>query len=81
MVSATSWPVEAEREDTGIDAGSDVTGGIARGGPRVININGGVKFTDKFEMHVVDFKGGVDQVREVFEDMLLRTLNSGASVQ
>ena len=62
-------------------AGSNITGGIARGGPRVININGGVKFTDRFDMHVTNFKGGVDQVQEAFENMLLRTLQSGASVQ
>jgi|GEM_PF-4400997 len=63
------------------DMGADLPGRIAAGGPRVININGGVKFTDKFDMHVTDFKGGVEQVREAFQDMLLRVLNSGASVQ
>jgi len=62
-------------------AGMDIAGGIAQGGPRVININGGVKFTDKFEMHVTEFKGGVKQVEEAFQDLLLRVLNSGASVQ
>lgn len=68
--------------DDGNDAGGeDIAGGIARGGPRIININGGVKFTDKFEMHVTEFKGGVEQVEEVFQDMLLRLLHSGASVQ
>lgn len=61
--------------------GEDVTGGIARGGPRVININGGVRFADKVDMHVADFKGGVEQVEPLFHEMLLRVLQSGASVQ
>src|SRR6185312_4623634 len=32
--------------DTSTTGGSDIMGGISRGGPRVININGGIKFAD-----------------------------------
>ena len=50
------------------------------GGPRVINING-VKFMDKLEMHVTNLKEDLKDVEEVFENMFLRVLNSGATVQ
>lgn len=72
---------QAKAADADASSGSDLASKISSGGPRVININGGVKFADKFEMHVVDFKGGIPQVKEVFEDMILRVVQSGASVQ
>lgn len=70
-----------ESGSSAASTGIDIAGGIAQGGPRVININGGVKFTDKFELHTTNFKDGAKEVEEVFSDMLLRVLNSGASVQ
>lgn len=60
--------------------GKSVASSIAGGGPRVINING-VKFTDKIEMHVATMGEGIDQIESKFEEMFLRILNSGASVQ
>lgn len=65
---------------TATDSGSGVGEGIAKGGPRIINIHG-VKFTDKIEIHSVDFKGGAKEVEEIFHDMFMRLLNSGAKVQ
>lgn len=77
---------------TGINGGSKSTAGkvddkkdsvasaITGGGPRVINING-VKFMDKLELHTATFGEGVDSMQEALENMFLRLLNSGASVQ
>lgn len=67
--------------DTSTTGGSDIMGGISRGGPRVININGGIKFADKFEMHVLSLREGDKEIKEHFQEMMLRVLNSGASVQ
>jgi tape measure domain-containing protein len=60
--------------------GKDVASKIASGGPRVINING-VKFMDKLELHTATFKEGKEQIQATLEEMFLRILNSGASVQ
>jgi tape measure domain-containing protein len=56
--------------------GSSITGG----GPRVINIHG-VKFCDKVELHAATVKESASELENVFNDMFLRVLNSGASVQ
>ena len=53
---------------------------IASGGPRTINING-VKFMDKLELHTATFGEGKEQIQASLEEMFLRILNSGASVQ
>ena len=58
----------------------DVAASITGGGPRVINING-VKFTDKIEFHVANMIEGTQEVERKLEEMFLRILNSGASVQ
>jgi tape measure domain-containing protein len=53
---------------------------IASGGPRVINING-LKFADKIEFHAHGTDDVVDKGQEKLEELFLRVLNSGASVQ
>lgn len=65
--------------DDGSGAGS-VANGITGGGPRVINING-VKFTDKLEIHANTMNEGFEEAERKLEEMFLRILNSGASVQ
>jgi tape measure domain-containing protein len=62
------------------DTGKNVAGGITGGGPKVINIHG-VKFTDKVEVHAATMTESIDQLERIFEEMYLRILNSGASVQ
>jgi hypothetical protein len=59
---------------------NSITKGITGGGPRVINING-VKFTDKIEIHSTTMGEGVGQLENRLQEMFLRILNSGASVQ
>ena len=56
--------------------GSSITGG----GPRVVNIHG-VKFADKIELHAATVTETLEELQKAFDDMFLRTLNSGASVQ
>lgn len=69
-------------KQNGTTAGDDeTTKGITSGGPRIINFYGGIKFTDKFEMHTATFKEGIENIESVFEEMLLRILNSGATLQ
>jgi len=53
---------------------------VASGGVRTINIHG-VKFTDKVEVHAATLKEGVIEIQKELEDMFLRILNSGATVQ
>lgn len=53
---------------------------VTSGGPRVINING-VKFMDKLELHTANLKEGEDEMQRRLEEMFLRILNSGATVQ
>lgn len=62
------------------DGAGDVAKGITGGGPRVINISG-VKFTDKIEIHAGSTEEGFEGMERRLEDMFLRILNSGASVQ
>ena len=62
------------------DKKDSVAGGITGSGPRVINING-VKFTDKIEIHASSANQGIDQLEERMQQMFLRILNSGASIQ
>lgn len=57
-----------------------VAKGVTSGGPRTINING-VKFADKIEIHVDSLQQGIDKTEDKLNEMFLRTLNSGASVQ
>jgi hypothetical protein len=64
----------------GGDSGDGISKGITGGGPRVINING-VKFTDKIEIHNASMKESQDELERMLEEMFLRILNSGASVQ
>lgn len=56
------------------------TKSITDGGPRVINING-VKFTDKIEVYNTNAQESAGELQRIFEEMFLRVLNSGASVQ
>jgi hypothetical protein len=60
--------------------GNSIAGGITGGGPRVINING-VKFADKIELHATSGDAALNMAEEKFQEMYLRVLNSGASVQ
>lgn len=53
---------------------------VASGGVRTINIHG-VKFMDKLELHAGSLKEGVDDIQKQLEEMFLRILNSGATVQ
>lgn len=65
----------------GLKEGDDsISKGITGGGPRVINING-VKFTDKVEIHAQTMNQGFEEAERKLEEMFLRILNSGASVQ
>ncbi|HVS92456.1 MAG TPA: hypothetical protein VHE59_10505 [Mucilaginibacter sp.] len=59
-----------------IDAG-DTTASITGGGVRSITINV-AKFQDKTEIHTTTIKEGAQQVEEIFRDMFLRIVNSGA---
>lgn len=59
---------------------SDVGKAVTSGGPRVINING-VRFADKIEVHAATMKESIDELQKELENMFLRVLNSGASVQ
>jgi tape measure domain-containing protein len=65
---------------SGASTGKDVASGITGGGPRVINING-VKFADKIEIHAGSMGEAADETERRLEEMFLRVLNSGASVQ
>jgi len=58
----------------------DTIKGITSGGPRVINING-VRFADKIEIHASSFEKGMDNVKDILDEYLLRILNSGAVMQ
>jgi len=61
--------------------GSDeTTKGITGGGPRIINING-VKFADKIEVHNTNSQENASELEQIFQEMFLRVLNSGAAVQ
>ncbi|MBT1702960.1 tape measure protein [Chryseosolibacter indicus] len=60
--------------------GDEAVKGVTSGGPRVINING-VKFTDKIEIHAVTVRESADEIKAIFDEYLLRILNSGAAVQ
>lgn len=60
--------------------GKDVASGISGGGPRVINITIG-KMVEKIEMHVGNMQDGLNNLEHQIEEVLLRTLNSGATVQ
>jgi tape measure domain-containing protein len=62
------------------DAGGDVAKGIAGGGPRVINITIG-KMVEKLEVHALTMQEGLQDLEHQVEEVFLRVLNSGASVQ
>jgi tape measure domain-containing protein len=62
-------------------AGSGISKGITSGGPRQIIFNGGIKFTDKVEVHANNIIDGIDQTERHFEEMFLRVLHSGASIK
>lgn len=64
----------------GKEKGDGVGRSMAAGGPRIINING-VKFTDKIEIHQATAKESAVELQKILEEMFLRILNSGASVQ
>lgn len=71
----------SKKQENDGDAGSgSISKGITGGGPRVINING-VKFTDKVEIHANTMNEGFEEAERKLEEMFLRILNSGASVQ
>ena len=61
-------------------SGKSLSESITGGGPRVINING-VKFTDKIEIHTMNGQQAIDSLQGQLEEMFLRVLNSGATVQ
>jgi tape measure domain-containing protein len=66
---------------TGDGGGSNVSSGITGGGPRTVNING-VKFMDKLaDKMSINNQGDWDAIESKLEEMFLRILNSGASVQ
>lgn len=70
-----------KHKSKGAASGSNaIASSITGGGPRVINISG-VKFCDKVELHAATVKENVAELENVFNDMFLRVLNSGASVQ
>lgn len=60
--------------------GDDVARSAASGGPRTINING-VKFADKIEIHGESMQDAYGKTETKMQEMYLRILNSGASVQ
>lgn len=65
----------------GADGLGDTAKNISAGGPRVINING-VTFMNKLADHVnINNQGDLANVEMRFQEMFLRILNSGASVQ
>ena len=71
----------SKKQENDGDSGNDsISKGITGGGPRVINING-VKFTDKVEIHAQTMNQGFEEAERKLEEMFLRILNSGASVQ
>lgn len=53
---------------------------VASGGVRTINIHG-VKFMDKLELHTANLKEGTVEIQKELEEIFLRILNSGATVQ
>lgn len=58
-----------------------VASGITGGGPRVVNING-VKFLDKLADKLeINNQGDLNAIEDKLQEMFLRILNSGASVQ
>lgn len=57
-----------------------VAKGITSGGPRVINISIG-KMVEKIEMHVGAVQDGMNDMERQVEEMFLRILNSGATIQ
>ena len=64
-----------------VELGDAPAKGIASGGPRVINISG-VKFMDKLADHVnINNQGDMANIEAQFQELFLRVLNSGASVQ
>ncbi len=58
----------------------DAVKGITSGGARVINIHG-VKFAEKIEIHSATVREGMDELKDILDEYLLRILNSGAAVQ
>lgn len=60
--------------------GDPLAKGITSGGPRIINISIG-KMVEKIEMHVGDVKDGLQDMEHKVEEVFLRVLNSGASIQ
>lgn len=65
---------------SGGTSASGVAQGIAGGGPRTINISG-VKFADRIEIHTAAMSEAEADLEARMEQMFLRILNSGASVQ
>jgi tape measure domain-containing protein len=69
-------PVTPKTDESTGKVGKD----IASGGPRVINITIG-KMVEKIEMHVGGVQEGLQNIERQVEEVFLRVLNSGASVQ
>lgn len=59
---------------------SSVASSIAGGGPRVINIHIG-KMVEKLEVHANSIAEGMNDMERQVQEVFLRVLNSGASVQ
>ena len=85
MATAAGIKHESENNGEGSDkAGKEtkesVASGITGAGPRTINING-VKFADKVEFHAHGTNEAIGKGEDKLQEMYLRILNSGASVQ
>ena len=66
----------------GAAAGGSVASGITGSGPRVININGvTMKVADKIDVVAGDINQFMSQLEPAMQNMFLRILNSGASLQ
>ncbi len=62
-------------------AGRDsIAGGVTSGGPRVINITIG-KMVEKIELNTTTVNEGLDKIEEKVQEVFLRVLNSGATMQ
>ena len=59
---------------------SSLASSIAGGGPRVINISIG-KMVEKLEVHAASMAEGMNDMERQVQEVFLRVLNSGASVQ
>ncbi len=83
QLKAAMYPNKAIKEGADTGAGEEGEGtarGIARGGPRVINIYG-VKFIEKLEMHNSTAGESFQELEPKLQEMYLRLLNSGSKMQ